>query len=150
MEGAGLRFMLMAFAGWWRAQQQEAVTYLIEENRILRGQLRGRRLQLTDDERRRLAARGHRLGRRGLRQVATLVTPDTIQGMFVWGGIATWNQRNSPGYYSGGFHAVDFTVFEKQAADVVTLWYSPRQTTVAYASGHTRVPAPGEFLQFRW
>src|SRR5713101_3567029 len=78
MEGAGLRFMLMAVAGWWRGQQQEAMAYLIEENRILRGQLRGRRLQLTDDERRRLAVRGHRLGRRGLRQVATIVTPDTI------------------------------------------------------------------------
>ena len=78
MEGAGLRFMLMAFAGWWRDQQQAAVAYLIEENRILRGQLRGRRVQLTDDERRRLAVRGYRVGRRGLRQVATLVTPDTI------------------------------------------------------------------------
>jgi len=78
MEGAGLRFMLMAVAGWWRGQQQEAMAYLIEENRILRGQLRGRRLQLTDDERRRLAVRGHRLGRRGLDQVATIVTPDTI------------------------------------------------------------------------
>jgi putative transposase len=78
MEGAWLRFMPMAFAGWWRDQQQAAVAYLIEENRILRGQLRGRRVQLTDDERRRLAVRGHRVGRRGLRQVATIVTPDTI------------------------------------------------------------------------
>jgi hypothetical protein len=33
---------------------------------------------LSDDERRRLAVRGYRLGRRGLRQVATIVTPDTI------------------------------------------------------------------------
>jgi putative transposase len=78
MESAGLRFMLTAFAGWWRGQQQEAVAYLIEENQILRGQLRWRRLQLTDDERRRLAVRGHRLGRRGLCQIATIVTPDTI------------------------------------------------------------------------
>ena len=54
------------------------MAYLIEENRILRGQLRGRRLRLTDDERRRLAVRGHRLGRRALRHVATIVTPDTI------------------------------------------------------------------------
>jgi hypothetical protein len=35
------------------------MAYLIEENRMLRGQMRGR-LRLTDDERRRLAARGHR------------------------------------------------------------------------------------------
>src|SRR3989442_4490429 len=78
MEGAGLRFMLMALAGWWRDQQQEAVAYLIEENRILRAQLRGRRLRLTDEDRCRLARCGQRLGRRLLRQVATIVTPDTI------------------------------------------------------------------------
>src|SRR5207247_294479 len=35
-------------------------------------------MRLTDDERRRLAVHGHRLGRRRLRQVATIVTPDTI------------------------------------------------------------------------
>jgi hypothetical protein len=53
------------------------VAYLVEENRTLRAQLRGR-LLLTDDERRRLAVRGHRLGRARLRAVATIVTPDTI------------------------------------------------------------------------
>jgi hypothetical protein len=37
-----------------------------------------RRLRLTDDQRRRLAAKGRRLGRRVLRQVATIVTSDTI------------------------------------------------------------------------
>jgi hypothetical protein len=36
-----------------------------------------RRLWLTDDQGRRLAAKGRRLGRRVLRQVATIVTPDT-------------------------------------------------------------------------
>src|SRR5881409_2136986 len=77
MEGAALRFMLMAFAGWWSDQRQAAVAYLVEENRILRAQLRGRR-RLTDEDRCRLARAGQRLGRRVLRQVATIVTPDTI------------------------------------------------------------------------
>jgi hypothetical protein len=54
------------------------VDHLVEENRVLRAQLRGRRLRLTDDQRRRLAVRGQRLGRAALRQVATIVTPDTI------------------------------------------------------------------------
>jgi putative transposase len=54
------------------------VAYLVEENRVLRRQLRGQRLQFTDDDRRRLAVLGHRLGRRVLRQIATVVTPDTI------------------------------------------------------------------------
>ena len=53
------------------------MAHVIEENRILRGQL-SERLRLTDDERRRLAVRGHRLGRRALGDVATIVTPDTI------------------------------------------------------------------------
>ena len=54
------------------------MAYLVEENRVLRRQLRGQRLQFTDDDRRRLAVLGHRLGRRVLRQIATVVTPDTI------------------------------------------------------------------------
>src|SRR5438132_3975917 len=67
----------MAVAGWWADERQASVAYLIEENRILRARLRGG-IRLTDEERRRLAVHGHRVGRRRLRQVATIVTPDTI------------------------------------------------------------------------
>jgi HTH-like domain len=67
----------MAVAGWWADGQQATVAYLIEENRILRARLRGR-IRFTDEERRRLAVPGHRVGRRRLCQVATIVTPDTI------------------------------------------------------------------------
>ncbi len=48
---------------------------LIEENRLLRRQMSGRRLRLTDDDRRRLAVRAYRLGREALRDVATIVAP---------------------------------------------------------------------------
>jgi hypothetical protein len=44
----------------------------------LRRQVRGRRLRLTADDRRTLAARAYRLGRQALREVATIVTPDTL------------------------------------------------------------------------
>jgi len=44
----------------------------------LKEQLQGRRLRLTDEQRRRLAAKGTRIGRRLLAEVATIVTPDTI------------------------------------------------------------------------
>src|SRR2546427_2497634 len=67
----------MAVAGWWADERQASVAYLIEENRILRARLCGR-IRLTDEERRRLAVHGHRVGRRQLRHVATIVTPDTI------------------------------------------------------------------------
>ena len=51
------------------------MAYLIEENRILRAQLRGRRLRLTEDDRRRLAVRGQPLGGQVLSLVATILTP---------------------------------------------------------------------------
>src|SRR5262245_17098516 len=72
------RLVLVTLAGWINRHQQEVLEYLVEENRVLKKQLGGRRLRLTDDQRRRLAAKGRRVGRRLLRQVATIVTPDTI------------------------------------------------------------------------
>ncbi|HEY5869096.1 MAG TPA: helix-turn-helix domain-containing protein [Candidatus Tectomicrobia bacterium] len=51
--------------------------YLVTENRILRKQLTGR-VQLTDGERKTLAAIGQKLGKQALKDVATIVTPDTI------------------------------------------------------------------------
>jgi transposase InsO family protein len=73
-----LQLILAVVIGWLQSQQREALEYLQAENRILKAQLRGRRLRLTDHERRRLAVLGKRLGRRLLTQVATIVTPDTI------------------------------------------------------------------------
>jgi len=72
------QILLMALAGWVNRHQLEAIEYLREENRVLKAQLCGRRLRLTDAQRRRLAGRGHALGRAVLARVATLVTPDTI------------------------------------------------------------------------
>ena len=72
-----LRLLLVTLAGWVNRHQQEVIEYLAEENHVLREQLKGRRVRLTDDQRRRLAAKGQRLGRRVLAQGATIVTPDT-------------------------------------------------------------------------
>jgi helix-turn-helix protein len=69
---------LLTVTSWLDRQEREVLAYLIEENRVLRRQLDGRRLRLTDDDRRKLAARAYRLGRQALREVATIVTPDTL------------------------------------------------------------------------
>jgi hypothetical protein len=69
---------LAALFGWLEREQRDVIEYLREENRVLKAQLRGRRMRFSDDERRRLAATGQRVGRRVLAQVATIVTPDTI------------------------------------------------------------------------
>src|SRR5262245_22497965 len=73
-----VRLLLVSLAGWINRYQQHVIEYPVEENRVLREQLKGHRLSLKDDQRRRLAAKGYRLRRRLLRRVATIVTPDTI------------------------------------------------------------------------
>ena len=59
-------------------EQQQILDYLREENRILHAQLGARRLRFDDEHRRRLAVRAKLLGRRGLAEIATIVTPDTL------------------------------------------------------------------------
>jgi hypothetical protein len=75
MSAAPLQFLLLVFAGWVNRRQREVVEYLQEENRVLREQLGDRRLRFTDDQRRRLAAKGRALGGRVLNQLGGLVTP---------------------------------------------------------------------------
>ena len=72
------QLLVATLAGWINQHQQAVVEYLREENRVLKEQLSGQRLRLTDAQRRRLAAKGKAIGRRALEEVATLVTPDTI------------------------------------------------------------------------
>jgi hypothetical protein len=78
MSTAPLQFLLMTFAGWVNRRQVAMIDYLKEENRVLREQLGGGKLRFTDDQRRRLAAKGRVLGRRALDGLSGLVTPDTI------------------------------------------------------------------------
>jgi putative transposase len=73
-----LQMMLVALAGWVNEQQLAAIEHLKEENRVLREQRGRRRPRFTDDQRCRLAAKGQALGRRVLRELGTIVTPDTI------------------------------------------------------------------------
>src|SRR5215471_7138167 len=73
-----LTFCLLPFSGWINRHQQAVIDYLLEENRVLRAVNGSRRLRLTDDQRRRLAVKGHVLSRRHLATVAGIVTPDTI------------------------------------------------------------------------
>ena len=68
--------LFAALLGWLEREQLDVIAFLREENRALKSQLAGRRLRLDDAQRRRLAVLGRRLG--VLREVATLVTPETI------------------------------------------------------------------------
>ena len=72
------QLLVAALGGWLHREQTDLIAFLREENRLLKNRLAGQRLRFEDHERRRLAELGHRLGRRLLAQVATIVTPDTI------------------------------------------------------------------------
>jgi transposase len=78
IDPAALQMVLCVLTSWLDRREREVVAYLIEENRLLRRQLGTRRLRLTDDDRRRLAARAYRVGRAALREIATIATPDTL------------------------------------------------------------------------
>ena len=73
-----LRVLLLSVSGWVDRRQSHVVAYLVEENRVLKEQLHGRRLRLTHDQRRRLAAKAKMLGRKALNAVAAIVTRDTL------------------------------------------------------------------------
>src|SRR5262245_47293523 len=53
--------------------------YLVTENRLLRRQIKGR-IRLSDGERKTLAEIGKKLGKQALKDVASIVSPDTILG----------------------------------------------------------------------
>ncbi len=73
-----LQFLIFIFAGWVNRSQQDVITYLQKENRVLREQLGRKRMLFTDGQRRRLAAKAKAIRRNGLFEIGTLVTPDTL------------------------------------------------------------------------
>src|SRR5207237_9881801 len=85
-------FLVVSVAGWINHRQQQLIEFLVEENRVWREQIGNRRMRFTDDQRRRLAARAKKLGRKVLAQVATIVTPETL---------LAWHQRLIAKKYDG-------------------------------------------------
>ena len=72
-----LRMLLVAIAGWLNEGQRARIDFLEEQLRIFQ-EVHGRQPRLNDDQRRRLAEKGKRLGRSVLRELMTIVTPDTL------------------------------------------------------------------------
>ena len=73
-----LQLLSVALGCWMNRYQQAVIDYLVAENQLWKEQLDGRRLQLTDNQRRRLAVKAKALGRQGLRELETLFTADTL------------------------------------------------------------------------
>jgi transposase InsO family protein len=73
-----LQVIIAMVAGWINRHQQHVITYLKEENQVLKSKLPHGRLRLTDTERRRLAKLAHPLSRKQLKDTVTIATPDTL------------------------------------------------------------------------
>jgi hypothetical protein len=73
-----LQFLLIVVAGWLHRQQVAVIEYVSAENRLLRERLGDRRIIFTDAERRTLAEKARAVGRKTLRELGTIVTPETL------------------------------------------------------------------------
>jgi transposase InsO family protein len=78
MSTQALQLLILTVSGWLNRKQQHALEYPKEENRILQEKLGGKRIRFTDKERRRLAIKAKSVGRKKLREITSLVTPDTL------------------------------------------------------------------------
>jgi putative transposase len=78
MKPTALRFLVLTVAGWLQRRREEYIAYLLAENAVYKEHFAKRGLRLTDAQRLRLAVKGKAVGRAGLRQLATIGTPDTI------------------------------------------------------------------------
>lgn len=72
------QFLLIGVAGWINRSQNKAIEYLQTENQVLREVIGKKRILLNDDQRRRLAVKGKVLGLARLKELAGIVTPETI------------------------------------------------------------------------
>ena len=73
-----LQFLILTTAAWLNHRQEDVIEYLREENKVLRELLGSKPVRFSATQRRRLAVRGRRLGRKMLVEIAVIASPDTI------------------------------------------------------------------------
>ena len=70
--------LLAALCGFVNQRQQQIIEFQNAQIEALLKQLGKKRLLLDDDQRRPLAVKAHAIGRKALREITTIFTPDTI------------------------------------------------------------------------
>lgn len=70
--------MLAMLAGWMNRHQQDMIEYLKTENSILKDKFGKKRIMLTDEQRMRLAILGKKIGPRGLADICSVFSPNTL------------------------------------------------------------------------
>ena len=77
-----LQFLITTVAWWVNEWQAKRIEFLCREIEVYRRLVGTGRLKLTDDERRELAVLGKAIGLEALRELPTLVRPETILAWF--------------------------------------------------------------------
>ncbi|QDU92356.1 integrase core domain-containing protein [Lignipirellula cremea] len=72
------QLLFAILSGWIHHRQQQIIEFQNDQIQSLLKQMGKKRISLTDDQRRILAVKGKALGRNTLRELTTIVTPDTI------------------------------------------------------------------------
>ena len=72
------QLLIAILSGWIHSRQQQIIEFQNDQLISLMKSQGKKRILLTDDQRRLLAVKGKALGRKTLRELTTIVTPDTI------------------------------------------------------------------------
>ena len=86
--------LVVILAGWINRHQQAVIEFQGAQIQVLMEKLGRKRILLTDARRRRLAVKGKSLGRKALREITTIVTPETILRWHRQLVASKWNYTN--------------------------------------------------------
>ena len=95
------QLLLIILAGWINRQQQAILEFQRLQIEALLKQLGKKRILLSEDQRNLLAIKGKAIGRKALKEVSLIVTPDTILRWHRELVAKKWNyterRKNKPG-----------------------------------------------------
>ena len=119
-----VRLLLVCVAGWMNRNQQEVIEYLREEVRVLREHLGAKRLRFSDEQRARLARKAKRIKFGRLKQIASLVTPQTLLG---------WHKRWVARKYDSSAKQMGRPRTKSSISDLI-VWFAQENRTWGYGS----------------
>jgi hypothetical protein len=157
-----LYLLLTCLAGWIHREQQRRLEYVQAELAVLREMLGKKRLRFSDEQRRRLAAKGKEVGREGLLEIGSLVTPDTLLRWHRELIAQKWTfERKSPGRPPVSQEVVELTVklahenpgagYDRLQGMLANLGHDISDTTVKnILKQHGIEPSPVRVKQTTW
>ena len=133
-----LTYLLLIVSGWVHRRQLVVIEFLQAENRLLKARLSGKRIRFTDAERALLARKAQAVGRKALRELDTLVSPDTLMRWHRRLVAQKWDfsKRRGPG--RPGHHARDLAADRAHGAGEPQMGLHPNSRRIGESESHSR------------